>query len=141
MDSRQLHQCLLEDSKTRPWVGGVLAMDELDINNPQPYNKKLFIINTQPASEPGSHWLALYLPSNSQPLEFFDALGRSPSTDDPLLMAFKNINKKDFICNTTPLQSETAHTCGQFCVYYLTHRVRGVTMDNIVKDFSLIPIM
>ena len=38
---------------------------------------KYFIVNTDPASKPGSHWVAVY--TGDSP-EFFDSLGQSPST-------------------------------------------------------------
>ena len=36
---------------------------------------KLLILNADETGEPGSHWLALYIPKEG-PLEFFDPLGQ-----------------------------------------------------------------
>ena len=135
MNSKQLRQCLVEDSMTRHVFGGVMAIDQLPMN-PQPDDKQVFIVNTQPASQPGAHWLAVYLPPTSQPVEFFDVLGQTPTTYGLPLIQFMNTQGSSYLFQTQSLQSQEAITCGHFCLYYLIHRVRGLSLDRIVQDFS-----
>lgn len=125
----------MEDSLTRNMVGGVMARDELPLE-PKPQNKQIFIVNTQPASQCGAHWLAIYLPTNkNQPVEFFDVLGNPPTAYHKEIVQFLETNGPNYMYQTYRLQSQEAMTCGHFCLYYFLHRVRGVPLDNIVQDF------
>ena len=134
MDSQQLRRCIAEDPLTRYYTGGVLASDELP-SELQPLRKRIFIINTEPASQPGAHWLAVYLPPN-QPLEFFDAMGDVPPQSVIQFLRTQDQNSTGYYYQTLPLQSENAVTCGHFCLYYLVHRVRGLSMSTIIQDFT-----
>jgi len=136
MDSKQLRACLAEDPKMRSIAGGVMAIDELP-TTPAP-GRRLFIINTQPSSQPGAHWLAIYFPTNApQPVEFFDALGQSPENYPSRIMQFIMSGGQDYVYQTQALQSSEANTCGHFCLYYLVHRVRGINLETLFKDFSV----
>jgi hypothetical protein len=73
-------------------------------------------MNTDPSNKPGTHWVAVYCD------EYFDSYGR-PSKR----------NKK---YNPVRIQGTLSSACGQYCVYYLCHRIRGRSMNDIVKDFS-----
>lgn len=138
MDSRQLQQCLVQDSVTRHVFGGVLALDELP-QHPQPSNKQVFVVNTQPASKPGAHWLAVYLPPNKdQPVEFFDALGQPPNHYELPILQFLETNRLYYLYQDQQIQAHDAITCGHFCLYYLIHRLRGRLLSTIIQDFSLV---
>lgn len=94
------------------------------------------IINSDKSSGPGKHWLAMYLKSEFE-IEFFDSYGY------PISYYFKQI--PDIIKwsysskirhNVKRLQSYDTNVCGHYCIYYLMYRCRGVSMDNIVEEFS-----
>ena len=38
--------------------------------------------------------------------------------------------------NTHKLQSGWSNVCGQYCIFYISHRTRGHSMKNIVQLFS-----
>ena len=38
--------------------------------------------------------------------------------------------------NPVPLQSPLSAVCGQYCIYYLYNRARGIDMSSILLDFG-----
>ena len=135
MNSKQLRQCLKEDSLTQYYMGGVMASDTLP-RDPPLHPKCVYIINTDPASQPGRHWLAVYLPPGKQPVEFFDVLGHPPTYYGTAITQFVKANGPDYVYQKQRLQSPEAITCGHFCLYYIMYRVRGVPMEEIMQNFS-----
>ena len=78
-----------------------------------------FIVNTDPDTKPGEHWLAVYYTKYNQ-FNFFDSYGLSPSTYGFDNGVFSQHNKR---C----VQAAVSDTCGQHCIYYLVNRFRGNT--------------
>jgi hypothetical protein len=76
-----------------------------------------FIINTDPESKPGEHWLAVYYTPYKQ-FNFFDSYGLSPNTYGFSNDVFSEYNKR---C----VQALESDTCGQHCIYYLINRFKG----------------
>lgn len=123
MNTRQL-QCVIKcDVVMRRIVEGVFARDEL------PTWKKHYphglIVNTDPKDRHGRHWLAFYCESKDT-VEFFDSYGHSPEYFDFTADVYNNKR----------LQSSTSNVCGQYCLYYLLNRCRGVSMRTIVNRFG-----
>jgi hypothetical protein len=89
-----------------------------------------FVVNTDPASKPGEHWVACYA-SSPKHVEFFDSYGMPP-------YAYKNIQLpyKVTTHNTDSIQCIDSSACGQYCIYYLRERARGQSMPQIVKRFK-----
>lgn len=115
-------------------VVGIFAADEIP--------KQLYsfpsglIINSDKSSGPGTHWLAFYLTSQFE-VEFFDSYGY------PITYYLKHIPdliNRDYSTklkyNERRLQSYDSNACGHYCIFYLMNRCRGVSMDNIVGEFS-----
>lgn len=87
-----------------------------------------FIANTDPSYLPGQHWVAYYFTSPTD-YEFFDSYGLHPS-----LYSMPYTSPTHF--NTVPLQSLKSAVCGQFCLYFLETRCRGVKFPNFLHSFS-----
>ena len=89
----------LEISETLAGVklfGGVFAKDRL----PLVVEKKptFYIVNTDPISKPGRHWIAIYV---GDEVEFFDSLGRKPDYYDERLEYFlinNSVNNAYILC-------------------------------------------
>lgn len=91
------------------------------------------IVNLEKSNHPGTHWIALYLPSRySGTAEYFDSYGRKPS-----LPSFcKLLNKyRNCIYNNVMLQSPFSSVCGQYCLFYLCHRARKESVSTIFRIF------
>ena len=64
MNTLQIKRALERDTFTKKIFGGVFAADELPkIMNTFPCG---FVANTDPSTEPGTHWVAFYFPSRKK---------------------------------------------------------------------------
>ena len=72
MNTLQLKRALEHNPSTKKIFGGVFAADELPKTfDTFPYG---LVANTDPSTEPGTHWVAFYFPSRDKG-EFFDSYG------------------------------------------------------------------
>ena len=94
-----------------------------------------YIVNTDPISKPGKHWVAFYFQSSHEG-EFFDSYGRAPVNYSRQFVNFLNRNSSAWNSNHKELQSLFSTVCGEYCIFYLMHRSRGVSMNTIVNLFS-----
>ena len=130
MNTAQIRHALEHDPITRKMFCGVFPSDKL----PQTLEKYPcgFVANTEPSGRPGTHWIAFYFPSEGEG-EFFYSYGRSPN----YYKEFKKfLGKHSWDYNKRKLQSDWSDVCGQYCIFYLSHRARGVSMKKIVQMFS-----
>ena len=115
-----------------PHFIGVFASDQL------PKDMSSFpafmVVNTDPHTQPGTHWVAFYAP-NENTLEFFDSYGQHPE--------FYGKNFKDFVnpfssllWNSTALQSLTSNVYGQYCIYFVIRRNNRLSLQAIVSQLK-----
>ena len=116
------------DSDLAQYATGVYPSDRLPKLQTLP---SCLIANTDPAGKPGKHWVALYVCTDGTG-EFFDSYGRPPT---PNFAKFLRKYCNSINHNSVRVQGPLSSSCGQFCIYYLAHRVRGRTMKKIVNDF------
>lgn len=90
------------------------------------------IVNYDPSDQPGSHWVAVYVPKHGQ-VEFFDSYGVAPLTDDLLQ---KLMYSKEMMYSSVPLQGVSA-VCGQYCLIYLLMRAREYSLNDILQLFMM----
>jgi hypothetical protein len=74
-----------------------------------------FVINSDPITLPGEHWLAVFH-NRSRQFEFFDTYDMSPSTYG-LDGSWNFINT-----NTRKVQALDSNACGQHCIFYIHER-------------------
>ena len=76
MNTVQITRGLEQDPITSKKLCGVFPSDKL----PQSIERYPcgFVVNTDPSSEPGTHWVAFNFPSESKG-EFFNSYGKSPN--------------------------------------------------------------
>lgn len=131
MNTLQLQQVLTQDYFTQKYFMNVYPCDQLPTEI-QSY-PTCFISNVDSSTEPGSHWLAFYLPSEDE-IEFFDSYGNPPSFFRKEIMDFvSRYSKMDF--NPMTLQSTSTAVCGQYCIFYLYCRCRGQPPRKILSNF------
>lgn len=112
--------------------GGVLAADQLPMIQ---VKGKFYIINTDPSTKPGKHWIAVYMDETP---EFFDSLGQAPSTYKKEFEYFLINHGPEYIYNTQRIQNYGTDKCGEYCIYYVILRGMGFSMKQIVKRFSTV---
>ena len=132
MNTAQITYVLEHDSITSKKFCGVFPSDRL----PETIEKYPcgFIANTDPSSEPGTHWVAFYFPSE-QKGDFFDSCGQHPSYYNTLFAVFIKKHSHEWDFNHRKLQSAWSDVCGQYSIFYLSHRARGNSMNKIAPQF------
>ena len=131
MNTSQLYDSIQKDKFVKKTFCGIVPIDKLPLKRIK--NKCSFIVNTDPASQPGTHWFAIFSPKYG-PIEIFDSFGRIP--EKKYLSNFLKINKRNFIYNRKIIQSNDSNNCGQFSLIYLLFRNRGYSMKKILKFFT-----
>ncbi|KAJ8023215.1 hypothetical protein HOLleu_35549 [Holothuria leucospilota] len=94
------------------------------------------LANTDRKEEPGSHWVAIY--ADGESIEFFDSFGRPPEACAFDFGKFlkRYASKSPLKINDKQIQNIFSTVCGQYCLFFLLHRVRGMSMSSIVNLFT-----
>ena len=132
MNTTQLERVMGSDPFGKQQFRGVYAADQLPRKVTQ--YPSAYIANTDPASMPGTHWVAFYF-INKEKSEFFDSYGNPPDFYGKNFEQFLKNNSSHWTFNHKTLQSLTSKVCGQFCLFYLLHRCRRISNSNITSWF------
>ncbi|MCP3663185.1 MAG: hypothetical protein GY696_11935 [Gammaproteobacteria bacterium] len=125
-----MSKCIDADPILRRECAGVFAVNKMPKPDGFPF---AFVTNIEPDTLPGSHWVAIYMDKDGQ-TEFFDSYGRNPETRQIVLYLKKH--GRNLRCNTEELQGPFSSACGQFCIYYLYHRLRNHSIEKITGRFT-----
>lgn len=123
MNTDQIERAL---SSCKPLFLGVYSSDRLPSKG-----HGLFVSNTDPSYQPGTHWVAVY--TDGVHGEFFDSFGRPPSSN---FIDYLNRHCKYWIYNDRQIQSIVSHFCGHYCIYYCMLKCKGVDLRRIVNSFT-----
>jgi hypothetical protein len=128
MDTMQI-QCTLRNV---PSFLGVYPRDLLPSHTfTQP---STIIINTDPHTESGTHWLAIRLEPRSSTSYYFDSYGLPPFL--PAIQSFLRHTCSVWDYNTTQLQSLTSNVCGLYCCLFVLYMDRGMTPRQFISLFN-----
>jgi hypothetical protein len=116
MTATELSDILSTDKRTRYAFRGVYMSDQLPLWSPC---RSLHVCNTDPSSEPGQHWVIIYLES-AERAEYFDSVGCPPVVQR--FRRFLDHNATTWRCNTRPVQHPLSDACGHHCLFYSCHR-------------------
>lgn len=136
MDTRELTSFMTGHGRvTEKYFGGVVACDELPqriLKNNQPI---AFIINTDPKTLPGQHWLAVFI-TEKRSGEFFDSYGNPPDYKyfPKSIYRFLQRNCVKISYNTRQVQDLFSTTCGQHCLFFLLQRCKGNSFTDIIHS-------
>lgn len=125
MDTITITRLALTDNKIAPIFGGVFPSDKLP-NNRGKYRS--FIVNTDPSFKRGEHWQAIYIDKMGKGT-FFCSYGSSPNHN---ITNFLTNNSSSIECNPNVYQHPKTMTCGLFCLYFLWHITRGLTITKLI---------
>ena len=133
MNTIQITCALKQDQFTKKTFCGVFPSNKL----PTTIDKYPcgLVVNTDPSSEPGTHWVAFYFPSERKG-EFFDSYGKPPEYYRNSFRDFLDKHSSEWNFNSRTLQSIWSDVCGQYCLFYLCQRSRGHGLSKIVHVFS-----
>lgn len=112
-DTIQLSKACQEDPFIQPVFQGVFAADQVPFQKLARLSNWAIIINTDPASRPGQHWVAA-MKRNGR-CYFFDSYGNDPSVYQ------RNIWRPFNRCerNTKDYQQTFSTVCGDYCLFFL----------------------
>nr|DAC81423.1 TPA_asm: adenain [Strongylocentrotus sea urchin adintovirus] len=132
MDTSQIDYVLKQHPSIRTYYGGTYPSDALprDIG----LDKQCFVVNVDPRSQPGSHWVAFYFEGGKG--EFFDSYGNEPSFYSKRFTTFLQRNSVSWIYNSKRVQGTLSTVCGQYCIFYNLKRCQGYTLTPIVSAFG-----
>ena len=108
---------------------GVFAANEL---SPPLSLLASYIVNTDPRSQPGKHWVAIYIDKNRHG-EYFDSFGNKPNK---MIYNFLQRVCKSISYNKRCIQNEKSISCGVFCIYFLLQRNKLCSMSTSLKSMS-----
>lgn len=117
-------------SNRKIWTG-VYASDQLP--------NKLFtpvglIINTDPSSMKGMHWVAIYINDKGK-LFYFDSYGLEPFVKSIQRFICKNV-QRSYQYNDLSMQGLNSNVCGQYCILFLYAMMKGKNMKQFQSAFQ-----
>ena len=131
ISNHEINAYVARDPYISQIYGGTLAIDELP-RQQQQARPTLFIVNTDPAHLPGSHWLGVYVSDRS---EHFDSAGQQPLPRLKNFLASQS-EYSVYMYNSMRIQDNSSYTCGLFCLMYAYYRSRGVSFNSFLSMFS-----
>ena len=124
MDTSQIDSICLKDPYLKRFFHGTFPIDLLpkcDIGG--------YVFNLSDSSSMGTHWVAVYI--ENKYLDYMDSYGVTA----PIQLKTWGKNYEWFE-NGCQLQSPFTAVCGQYCIYFLMQRARGVAFNDILKKFN-----
>lgn len=131
MYSSTIDRVLKTDVETKNIYLGCFSFDERPSITKYP---SCFVINTQPRSKGGEHWLAIYF-DNNENCYFFDSFGNKPSFYR--LQNYILTYSKQWTYNTKQLQGFEPH-CGIYCIFFLlfiSRKKLDIFFNAFTKNF------
>ena len=125
-----MHWILSGDKFTKLSFKGVYAIDEMKLVETVPYPSS-FVINLDPSYKPVSHWVAVYFDRNGVG-EYFDSFAHYPPYE---VDHFLRSHAKGWQYNPMQVQELYTMTCGQFVVFYIYQKSRGLTLEVILRKY------
>ena len=131
LSTRVLNYLARDDPILKRYFHGTYPADQLP-RHPKRVSTG-YIVNTDPAGEPGEHWLGIWTKGNVR--EVFDSFGLPLSTykDPDLQRWFKQW--KHVLQNQDTLQALDSQTCGHYALMYLKSRARGLSMQDFLSQW------
>ena len=127
MNGLQLTEVLLRNQVTRPYFGGVMSADQVPLSSA--HTKTLYVINSDINSQPGSHWMVIFL--GSLP-EFFDSFGNNPNLYYQDIEQCLINNGPNYIYNLQKVQPDESIYCSLYCLFYIYHKCIDLSMEEII---------
>jgi hypothetical protein len=122
--------CMLQSLVAREHVSalGVFPADQVPVIDRDTHC--CFILNTEPRSLPGEHWLAFFYNHYTDTLEYFDSYGMGLETYSDV---YESLSSSGLVALCTPantvgcLQSDVSLVCGHYCIAFLYWRAKHIT--------------
>ena len=118
------------DESTQKAFHGVVSVDDLPTF--VRHYPIFLVVNTQCHNLPGEHWIAVFIGKDKRG-EVFDSLALPPSI---LLSRWMNHFTRSWRRNALSFQHPLRGTCGGYAIYYILHRLKVSSLDDITRTLS-----
>jgi hypothetical protein len=115
--------------KNCPLYRGIYACDRLPDAVLRP---SVIVVNTDPASKPGRHWICIYFDEDGYG-EFFDSFGLGPKR---VFERYMNEHSIAWTFNKKQMQSLVSRFCGHYCIWYCMLKCKKVTLNKLMCSMS-----
>lgn len=116
-----------------PCFLGVYARDEL----PKSITEwpAALVVNTDPRSKPGRHWVAFFL-RDRHTIEYFDPYGIRPLYSE--FKTFIKRNSNQWFYNEIQFQPTVplSVACGLYCILFIRIRCNGISFNEFIRLFA-----
>lgn len=109
---------------------GVFACDQLPANFSLP---ALFIVNLSPRSQPGTHWVSIYIDGWGTAV-YFDSFGMPPRNIH--ILRFLKLHSKESKYNKKQVQHLSSIKCGRFACVFAVSMLRNIDLKPFFARFS-----
>ena len=133
LSDRQLRALALSDPELKRVFQGVYPSDRLP-EHPPKTTRGAYVVNTDPAGEPGQHWLGLW--TEDGVCEVMDSYGlplivyEAPGFHEWIAKHWKDVVRSD-----RTLQAYDSRACGHYAFEYLQDGERQRTLLEFVESF------
>lgn len=126
MDTLEINESFLK----YPNYIGTFACDQIPVPHRRPC---ALIINTDPASKPGTHWICVFL-NKDLTGEYFDSFGLPPLRKE-FTKFLSQTCPLGYVVNKLTIQDVTSENCGLYCILYVKLRFKGYSPSEIYSLF------
>ena len=118
-------------------------------NFPKLYKKGIrrfgVVFNTDPSTEPGKHWISMFINLNNKTINYFDSFAVCPPPQQVLNLVnrikshstaiYGKPNMIKYRCN--PIKHQMANSeCGVYSIYFITEMLKGRGFNKITTDIQ-----
>ena len=135
LSDRQLRALAFSDPELKRVFQGIYPSDRLP-ERPPKTTRGAYIVNTDPAGQPGQHWLGLW--TDQGVCEVTDSYGLPLTAyDAPGLHKWIAKHWKYVVRTDRTLQAYDSRACGHYAFAYLQDRVRGRSLLEFVETTTI----
>jgi hypothetical protein len=129
MNSEEINKYLSKDK----FFIGTFSIDTLPIVDKRPIT---LIVNTDPSTRPGEHWIAIYLKEKSKGI-YFDSYGFPPLNIEINNFMDENCRNK-WKYNNIQIQPAdgVSNTCGNYCILFCKSMSEEIPFKRFLNFFS-----
>lgn len=129
MDAAQIDSILTGDKHVKKMnYLGVYPADEIPEHAIDAY-PCCAVVNTKPHNHPGMHWVC-FVKDEKNNGTYFDSYGTGPGNFEEMSVVLESCHQLEF--NDTQLQTPFSAVCGQYCIFFIIHKARGFSLQQIV---------
>lgn len=126
MNTKQINNVL----KGLSSYGGTCPADLIPLPIKYPIT---FVINTDPASERGEHWVAIHISAKKKGI-YFDSFGFPCLSHH--ISDYLTKHCSSYVFSSKTLQHPEWQSCGMYCIAFVRHMSAGGRFNHFIERFT-----